>query len=112
MLYLQESRCHRVLRSVCSGRHFSYVASVVFNGRNPDHVRILPSGFAILPDTDSNQMNGETDGGSLLTIAFHVVDRASTLHFITFSSINTIYNVIADAAMSIKAVVISNNLGC
>ncbi|XP_048322649.2 homeobox-leucine zipper protein ROC2 isoform X2 [Ziziphus jujuba] len=111
MLYLQESRTDNTGSYVVYAPVEVSAMSMVFNGGNPDYVHILPSGFAILPDTDINQMNGETAGcGSLLTVAFHVVDRASTLDFIPLSSVNTIYHVITDTAMSIKAAVMSNNL--
>ncbi|KAH0986876.1 hypothetical protein GBA52_014053 [Prunus armeniaca] len=66
----------------------------------PDHIPILPSGFSILPDRPIHR--GET-GGSLLTIAFHVVAKSPTDECEPSNQLGFLmHNIIAKTVMSIK----------
>ncbi|XP_008244376.1 PREDICTED: homeobox-leucine zipper protein PROTODERMAL FACTOR 2-like isoform X1 [Prunus mume] len=66
----------------------------------PDHIPILPSGFSILPDGPI--LRGET-GGSLLTIAFHVVAKSPTDEHEPSNQLGFLmHNIIANTVMSIK----------
>lgn len=79
----------------------------VLKGGNPKNVCILPSGFTILPDGRGhveNNSNGDGGGsGSLLTIAFHIIDSASTPDNIPPESKHTMLKIIKDTVMSIKS---------
>ncbi|BFG29477.1 hypothetical protein CerSpe_157510 [Prunus speciosa] len=66
----------------------------------PDHITILPSGFSILPD---RSIHREETGGSLLTIAFHVVVKSPTDEHEPSSQLGLLmHNIIAKTVMSIK----------
>ena len=82
--------------------------STVLNGGNPDKVRILPSGFAILPDGLTDHVDG-SGAGSLLTTAFHIIDSASTQDNIPPESIDTMFKIMTETVMSIKSCLVSNN---
>ncbi|CAL9103908.1 unnamed protein product [Musa textilis] len=73
-----------ILQESCSDPTCSYVVyapvdaaaiAAVLSGGDPDHVALLPSGFAILPDRPSAvDHDAETNlGGSLLTVAFQIL---------------------------------------
>lgn len=76
-----------ILQESCSDPTCSYVIyapvdpaaiAAVLSGGDPNHVALLPSGFAILPDRPSSAVDHdaetETDlGGSLLTVAFQIL---------------------------------------
>lgn len=91
-----------------------FALSALANGANPDKVMILPSGFAILPggfphdDDDYVEDGGGT--GSLLTIAFHIVESHNIRPFIPPESVVTIKRIIADTVTNIKDAVFYNNL--
>ncbi|XP_024018593.1 homeobox-leucine zipper protein PROTODERMAL FACTOR 2, partial [Morus notabilis] len=105
ILYLQQS---------CTDATGSYVVfapldilsvSRVLNGGNPDFVRILSSGFVILPDV--SKMFGGVAHGCLLTLALHIVDDRTSKERIT-KSVDIMYNIITEAVASIKDAVISS----
>lgn len=75
----------------------------VLKGGNPTNVCILPSGFTILPDGRGHVENNSNGGGSLLTIAFHVIDSASTADNIPPESKHTMLKIIKDTVMSIRS---------
>ncbi|GLU23581.1 hypothetical protein SLE2022_395740 [Rubroshorea leprosula] len=104
ILYLQES--------FWDGAGCSYVIyapvdiiamSMILNGGNPDYLPILPSGFAVLPDKPATLAGEET--GSILTLAFHIVDCNSAENHIPPESAQTIDRVISSTVACIKAAV-------
>ncbi|POO00416.1 hypothetical protein TorRG33x02_038290, partial [Trema orientale] len=106
VLYLQES---------CIDSTGSYVVfapmdildvSKALSGGNSDCVPILPSSFAILPDVTT--MTEGTASGSLLTVAFHIIDSLSTQDYIHVQSLHAMHHIIKDIVMSIKGAPISN----
>lgn len=65
-----------------------------------DHITILPSGFSILPD---RSIHRDETGGSLLTIAFHVVAKSPTDEHEPSNQLGLLmHNIIAKTVMSIK----------
>jgi len=110
MLILQES---------CTDSTGSYVIyapvdvaamNVVLNGGDPDHVALLPSGFAILPDgptsivPDGGGTVGEVGtGGSLLTVAFQILVDSIPTAKLSLGSVATVNNLIARTVERIKA---------
>ena len=104
VLYLQES---------CTDSIGSYVVfapidildvSKLLSGGNPDYVAILPSGFVIFPDLST--MTGGTTNGSLLTIAFHIIDTATTQEYMPSKSMDTMMSIITNTVNSIKEALI------
>ena len=81
--------------------------TAIVKGTNPDRVMILPSGFSILP----GRLQGDEDRGtgSLLTVAFHVVESATNKPYIPPESIQIIHKVITDTVTSIKDIVLYHN---
>lgn len=75
--------------------------AVVLRGGNPDYVAILPSGFAILPD--SPRMNGEEDvaDGSILTVALNIIDHSVTQR-VPFQSMVSMHRIMTETVASIK----------
>ncbi|XP_019451675.1 PREDICTED: homeobox-leucine zipper protein MERISTEM L1-like [Lupinus angustifolius] len=82
------------------------------NGSNPNIVMILPSGFVICPSgfprNDVDDKNNS--GGSILTIAFHIVESSSIRSFIPSESVETLYKVITDTVSAISDAVVYNNM--
>lgn len=82
---------------------------MILNGGNPDHVVILPSGFAILPDKAT--LAGQESSGSLLNVAFHIVDSALSMDGnFPIDSDHTMYKIITETIVSIRAAIASSNL--
>lgn len=112
ILYLQESFTDE------TGSYMTYAPidvstmSRLLNGGNPDSVNILPCGFAILPDRPLASMQGANVCGSLLTIAFQVIETAVRKESIPPECWNTFYNIISETASLIKSAVTSDNLQC
>ncbi|XP_034211632.1 homeobox-leucine zipper protein PROTODERMAL FACTOR 2-like isoform X2 [Prunus dulcis] len=100
-LYMQES---------CAASTGSYIVYAPFDYKDaenklmkdewPDHIPILPSGFSILPD---RPIHRDETGGSLLTIAFHVVAKSPTDEHEPSNQLGFLmHNIIAKTLMSIK----------
>lgn len=85
----------------------AYALSGVLKGQNPDCVAILPSGFVILPADPKHIMNHNSDqqtcGASIVTVAFHIIDNASTVEDMPFESVQSIYKIVTDIVCLIKA---------
>lgn len=79
---------------------------MVLSGSNPDTVVILPSGFAILPDKAT--LEGQESSGSLLSVAFHIIDRASMDGYVPPESANIMFKIITETIVSIRAALTSN----
>lgn len=116
IFYLQESYTDStgsyVVYAPLDGLALAYLAK----GSNPDSVVILPSGFAILPGglPEEDGHGGELGKcrDSVLTVAFHLIDRASTNitpSNITPESVQTIYGIITETVTAIKDAVLYRN---
>ncbi|POO00405.1 START domain containing protein [Trema orientale] len=106
VLYLQESCTDSTESYVVFAPMDILAVSKVLSGGNPDHVTILPSGFAILPD-ETTMIKGIASG-SLLTVAFHIIDASSTQDYIHVQSLHAMHHIVKDTIMSIKGALISN----
>ncbi|XP_010523728.1 PREDICTED: homeobox-leucine zipper protein HDG1-like [Tarenaya hassleriana] len=71
---------------------------VVMNGGDSAYVALLPSGFAIVPD--SGQME---EGGSLLTVAFQILVNSLPTAKLTVESVDTVNNLISCTVQKIRA---------
>jgi homeobox-leucine zipper protein len=72
-------------------------------GSNQENVIVYPSGFAIIPG--GLHRNGDPCNGneSLLTISFHLLDKAITnVAVIPPESVKTIYGIITETVTAIK----------
>lgn len=110
VMYLQESYTDSTGSYVISAPMDSYSISLVLNGGNPDNIAILPSGFAILPDrpTWGSGSSGKESSGSLVTVAFHIVDGASSEDSIPPESLDTMHHILMETAISIRTAVTPN----
>lgn len=72
----------------------------VLMGGDPDHVSLLPMGFAILPD--GTAQHGR-EGGSLVSAAFQVLVETDPSALLSFSSVATTENLILKTVHKIKA---------
>ncbi|KAK7282538.1 hypothetical protein RIF29_11404 [Crotalaria pallida] len=79
------------------------------NGSNPDVVMILPSGFVILPAELPGDDDGGNGAGSILTIAFHIIENNAVTEFIHPQSVEIIKNIIKGTVSSIRDAVLYNN---
>ncbi|CAL0302865.1 unnamed protein product [Lupinus luteus] len=81
-------------------------------GSNPDIVMILPSGFVICPSgfPRNDGVDKNNGGGSILTIAFHIVESSSIRSIISPESVETLYKVITDTVSAISDAVVYNNM--
>ncbi|KAK1260902.1 Homeobox-leucine zipper protein ROC2 [Acorus gramineus] len=113
MLILQES-CTDSSGSFVIYAPVDVVAmNVVLNGGDPDYVALLPSGFAILPDsppaaTTTNTVGTITEvgtGGSLLTVAFQILVDSVPTAKLSLGSVATVNSLIACTVDRIKAAV-------
>lgn len=76
MLLLQESCFDPIASYVVYAPVDLTAMKVVSGGGEPDHVALLPSGFAIMPDgplVDDGGLFEMGTGGSLLTIGFQIL---------------------------------------
>ncbi|CAK8579293.1 unnamed protein product [Lathyrus sativus] len=72
-------------------------------GLNPDNVIAFPSGFAIIPGgLPKDNGNNAGSNESLLTISFHLFDKATNVTCIPPESVQTIYGIITETITAIK----------
>lgn len=80
---------------------------VVMNGGDSAYVALLPSGFAIVPDTPRGPNSGGVPrgggGGSLLTVAFQILVNSLPTAKLTVESVETVNNLISCTVQKIKA---------
>lgn len=76
---------------------------VVMNGGDSAYVALLPSGFAIVPDGESNGGSGHRVSGSLLTVAFQILVNSLPTAKLTVESVETVNNLISCTVQKIKA---------
>ena len=74
----------------------------VLGGRDPDHLPILPSGFAILSD------GAPASGSCLITVAFQILIEPDPAKKISICSVSTINQLVKCTVDKIKAVATSN----
>ncbi|KAK1324821.1 Homeobox-leucine zipper protein ROC2 [Acorus calamus] len=114
MLILQES-CTDTWGSFVIYAPVDIVAmNVVLNGGDPDYVALLPSGFAILPDSPATANNGGAitevgTGGSLLTVAFQILVDSVPTAKLSLGSVATVNSLIACTVDRIKVAVSGEN---
>ncbi|CAI9292598.1 unnamed protein product [Lactuca saligna] len=87
------------------------VMNVALNGGDPDYVALLPSGFAILPDGPVDYEGGALvsgTGGSLLTIAFHILVDSDPTSKLSLGSVAIANSLIKSTVERIKVAVASN----
>ncbi|XVF24972.1 hypothetical protein REPUB_Repub13aG0173200 [Reevesia pubescens] len=83
----------------------------VITGCDSSNMAILPSGFSILPDgvesrplviTSRHEKSNDTEGGSLLTIAFQIVTNSSPTAKLTMESVESVNTLISCTLQNIK----------
>ncbi|XP_021298731.1 homeobox-leucine zipper protein GLABRA 2 [Herrania umbratica] len=83
----------------------------VITGCDSSNMAILPSGFSILPDglesrplviTSRQEKSNDTEGGSLLTIAFQILTNSSPTAKLTMESVESVNTLISCTLRSIK----------
>ncbi|XAR55396.1 hypothetical protein NMG60_11035457 [Bertholletia excelsa] len=80
---------------------------LVLNGGDPDYVALLPSGFSILPD---GQTDGDApSGGSLVTIAFQILVDSLPTARLSLGSVATCNNLISCTVERLKTLLGSGN---
>ncbi|KAF2314222.1 hypothetical protein GH714_024235 [Hevea brasiliensis] len=111
ILYLQESYSDPTAFYIVYAPIDITSVATILKGGNPDYVNILPSGFVIHPDRQVMNNNGKEVGGSLLTLAFHILDGSSMedSQFIPRESVDTVYRILTETAILIKAAVLSDD---
>ncbi|RDY07422.1 Homeobox-leucine zipper protein PROTODERMAL FACTOR 2, partial [Mucuna pruriens] len=102
IFYLQESYTDSTGSYVVYAPLDEAALTALANGSDPDKVIILPSGFSILPAGTLPGEGHNRGTGSFLTVAFHIVESATSRSFIPPESIETIYKIIMDTVSSIK----------
>ncbi|XP_057950839.1 homeobox-leucine zipper protein MERISTEM L1-like [Malania oleifera] len=107
MLYLQEAFIDMTGSYIVYAPVEMFSMATILNGGSSDSMPILPSGFAVLPDRPN--LNGENSQGSILTVAFDVLDEASTEDHIPSRSVEIIYNLIFKTVHLIKSTLVSED---
>ncbi|PON64301.1 Octamer-binding transcription factor [Parasponia andersonii] len=97
-LILQESCTDQTASFVIYAPVDTVAMNVVLNGGDPDKVALLPSGFAILHNSDRG-----IPGGSLLTVAFQILVDSVPTAKLSLGSVATVNNLIAWTVERIKA---------
>ncbi|KAK9733782.1 hypothetical protein RND81_04G092000 [Saponaria officinalis] len=73
------------------------------NKGNVDDVPLLPSGFAILPDTNPAQAQQEDSKGCILTLSFQLFDSSSkTQQQVPKKTVRKLYNLVTDTISKIR----------
>ncbi|KAE8736122.1 Homeobox-leucine zipper protein GLABRA 2 [Hibiscus syriacus] len=84
---------------------------LVITGCNSSNMAILPSGFSILPDglesrplviTSRHKKSNDTEGGSLLTIAFQILTNSSPTAKLNMESVESVNTIISCSLRNIK----------
>ncbi|XP_057992685.1 homeobox-leucine zipper protein PROTODERMAL FACTOR 2-like [Hevea brasiliensis] len=111
ILYLQESYSDPTAFYIVYAPMDITSVATILKGGNTDYVNILPSGFVIHPDRQVMNNNGKEVGGSLLTLAFHILDGSSMedSQFIPRESVDTVYRILTETAILIKAALLSDD---
>ncbi|KAB2610618.1 homeobox-leucine zipper protein PROTODERMAL FACTOR 2-like [Pyrus ussuriensis x Pyrus communis] len=103
MLILQESCTDPTASFVIYAPVDIVHMKAVLNGSDPDHVPLLPSGFAILPD-GAGIGDSSSGGSSLLTVAFQLlIDSDPTAKLSLGSSVTAANDLIDCTVEKIKA---------
>ncbi|KAL6999347.1 hypothetical protein U1Q18_000507 [Sarracenia purpurea var. burkii] len=106
IFYLQESHTNSTGSYVVYAPIDLFAVNSVLSGDNPDDIQILSSGFAILPDRQP-PLHREEIGGTLLTIAFQIIDEnALSPEYLPPISVATLYTIITETASMIRDAVV------
>lgn len=112
MFVLQESRTDATGSFVIYTPVDDVSMNLVLSGGNTEHVPLLPSGFAILPDgTTPNGVGSSNVGsgvGSLVTVSFQILVSTNPTEIISMGSIGTIKGLINCTVERIRNAVASN----
>ncbi|KAJ4905583.1 Homeobox-leucine zipper protein ANTHOCYANINLESS 2 [Raphanus sativus] len=77
--------------------------NVVMNGGDSSYVALLPSGFVVLPDGGSGDVEQRpVGGGSLLTVAFQILVNNLPTAKLTVESVETVNNLISCTVQKIR----------
>ncbi|KAK7324662.1 hypothetical protein VNO77_28398 [Canavalia gladiata] len=107
IFYVQESCTNSTGSYVVYAPVDEFALAALARGCNPEKMIILPSGFAILPRRNKDDSGTE---GSLLTVAFNIIESMTIRPFIPQESIETIYKIVTTTVASIKDAVQYHNL--
>ncbi|CAL0332610.1 unnamed protein product [Lupinus luteus] len=86
--------------------------NIAMSGEDPSYIPLLPSGFTIAPDGQTDQglgdvastsTNKNTSGGSLVTVAFQILVSSLPSSKLNKDSVNTVNNLIGTTVQQIKA---------
>ncbi|OIW20604.1 hypothetical protein TanjilG_16103 [Lupinus angustifolius] len=86
--------------------------NIAMSGEDPSYIPLLPSGFTIAPDGQTDQGHGDgaststnknSSGGSLVTVAFQILVSSLPSSKLNKESVNTINNLIGTTVQQIKA---------
>ncbi|KAL8511002.1 hypothetical protein ACS0TY_017722 [Phlomoides rotata] len=94
MMMLQESRSDPTASYIVYSPIDAVCAKTVLGGKDPSHIPILPSGFAILPDGPTSRGRGRgmqaqaETGGSLLTLALQILIDSTPSANISMESVS------------------------
>lgn len=111
MLILQESSTDITGSYVIYAPVDMAAMNVVLNGGDSNCVALLPSGFAIVPDGSGPNGGPIPDllsGGSLLTVAFHILVDSVPNARLALGSVTTVNTLIKSTVERIKVAVIPN----
>ncbi|CAM8877189.1 unnamed protein product [Rhodiola kirilowii] len=104
MLILQESCTDSTISFIIYAPVDFGAMNSLLSGGDPDHVELLPSGFAIHPDgplgTKSREHKGA--GGSLLTVAFQILVDSEPNARLSLASVATVNQLISTTLRRIK----------
>ncbi|EYU26146.1 hypothetical protein ABFS82_08G107300 [Erythranthe guttata] len=111
MILLQESRTDQTASYVVYAPMDPVYVSATIGGGDPNHVPLLPSGFAILPDGPTGGQGRGTaaqvdSGGSLLTVAHQILVDSSPNAKISMGSIAMANQIISCTVDNIKKALI------
>lgn len=111
MWVLQDS-CTNAFESMVVFAHVDVTGiQSVITGCDSSNMAILPSGFSILPDglesrplviSSRHEKSNDTEGGSLLTVAFQILTTSSPTAKLTMESVESVNTIVSCTLRNIK----------
>lgn len=111
MWVLQDS-CTNAFESMVVFAHVDVTGiQSVITGCDSSNMAILPSGFSILPDglesrplviSSRHEKSNDTEGGSLLTVAFQILTNSSPTAKLTMESVESVNTIVSCTLRNIK----------